>query len=369
MHTVAIIGAGPCGNYLGYLLAKNGHAVTIYEENIDIGKPIQCTGILTSSIKNHLTLSDEFVVNQMNYVEVFSQHNYFKAKCDDIIVDRTLFDQHIGNLAKQQGAVIKTGHKFLSVNNGKLEFKVHGKIITETGFTHLIGADGPNSPVSKLIGNKQPQFYLGKQGLARGRFQKDLFQVFLGNDIAPKFFGWSVPENEEFSRIGIATLENPGKYFDMLLQRMKVDKKDIVEFQGGLIPIYDPNVKLTCFDAVHKLHLAVVGDAALQVKATTGGGIIPGMEAAAGLARALHNNTCYENEIKNVTRELKLHLLIRKMLDKFDNKDYDTLVKLLNQERLKQDLLTITRDNAKKLAIKLLLKEPRLALFARKLLF
>lgn len=369
MYNIAIIGAGPCGNYLGYLLAKDGHKVTIYEENIDIGKPIQCTGILTSSIKNYLTLSDEFVVNQMNYVEVFSEHNYFKARCDDIIVNRTLFDQHIANLAKQHGAVIKVGHKFIGVNNKKLEFKVQGKIITESGFTHLIGADGPNSPVSKLIGNKQPQFYLGKQGLIRGRFQKDIFQVFLGNDVAPKFFGWSVPENEEFSRIGIATLENPGKYFDVLLQRMNIDKKDIVEFQGGLIPVYNPNIQLTHFDKVNNLHLAIVGDAALHVKATTGGGIIPGMEAAAGLARAIHNNTNYESEIKNVKKELKLHLLIRKMLDRFDNQDYDTLVKLLNQERLKQDLLTITRDNVKKLAIKLLLKEPRLALFARKLFF
>ncbi len=369
MYNIAIIGAGPCGNYLSYLLAKDGHKVTIFEENADIGKPIQCTGILTSSIKKHLPLSDEFVVNKMEYVEVFSEHNYFKAKCEDIIVNRTLFDQHIGNLAKQHGAVIKVGHKFIGVNNKKLEFKVQGKIITESSFTHLIGADGPNSPVSKLIGNKQPQFYFGKQALVKGAFRKNTFQVFLGNDIAPQFFGWSVPEDEEFSRVGIATREQPGKYFDLLLQRMKIDKKDIVEFQGGLIPIYDPAVKLTRVDEINNLNLAIVGDAALHVKATTGGGIIPGMEAATGLARAITNNTRYEDEIKKVRQELKLHLMIRKMLDRFSNKDYDRLVALLNQERLKEDLLTINRDHVKKLVLKLAIKEPRLLLFARRLIF
>src|SRR3989338_5517050 len=345
--TIAIIGAGPCGNYLGYLLAKEDQNVTIYEENIDIGKPIQCTGIVTSNLKDLLPLSN------------------------DIIVNRTLFDQHIGNLAKEQGAAIKVGHKFMGINKGKLEFKAQNRILAEPSCTHLIGADGPNSPVSKLIGNKKPQFYFGKQALVKGRFAEDTYQVFLGNDIAPKFFGWSVPENNEFSRVGVATLETPGKYFDLLLKRMNVDKKDIVEFQGGLIPVYDPSVVLnkiitiSSTDDIHKnnhhiLYLAVVGDAALQVKATTGGGIIPGMEAAIGLSKAIIRGRDYKKEIKHVERELKLHLLIRHTLDNFTNADYDHLVGLLSQERLKDDLLNTTRDRIKKLALKLLLKEPRL---------
>ena len=78
--TIAIIGAGPCGNYLGYLLAKEDQNVTIYEENIDIGKPIQCTGIVTSNLKDLLPLSKEFIVNEMKHVEVFSPSNYLKIK-------------------------------------------------------------------------------------------------------------------------------------------------------------------------------------------------------------------------------------------------------------------------------------------------
>ena len=37
---IAIIGAGPIGCYAGYLLAKNGHTVSIYENHPQIGLPI-----------------------------------------------------------------------------------------------------------------------------------------------------------------------------------------------------------------------------------------------------------------------------------------------------------------------------------------
>ena len=384
MKTIAIIGAGPVGGYLAYLLAKQDKnvKVVLYEENLDVGKPVQCTGIITSSLKEYIKLDPQYIVNEMKYVEAFSEKNHCKIRSNDIIVSRTLFDQYIVDLALREGAFLKRGYKFIRINQeGFLEFKIKDTIIVENIiFTHLIGADGPNSVVSALIGNKKPQFYFGKQALVKGRFAEDTYQVFLGNDIAPKFFGWSVPENNEFSRVGVATLETPGKYFDLLLKRMNVDKKDIVEFQGGLIPVYDPSVVLnkiitiSSTDDIHKnnhhiLYLAVVGDAALQVKATTGGGIIPGMEAAIGLSKAIIRGRDYKKEIKHVERELKLHLLIRHTLDNFTNADYDHLVGLLSQERLKDDLLNTTRDRIKKLALKLLLKEPRLLWFGRRLLY
>lgn len=35
----SIIGAGPIGSYLAYLLAKNNQEVRIFEEHKEIGKP------------------------------------------------------------------------------------------------------------------------------------------------------------------------------------------------------------------------------------------------------------------------------------------------------------------------------------------
>ena len=55
---VLIIGAGPIGCYCGYLLAKKGFDVEIYEEHKEIGKPIGCTGIVTKKIKKYIKLKN-----------------------------------------------------------------------------------------------------------------------------------------------------------------------------------------------------------------------------------------------------------------------------------------------------------------------
>ena len=49
---IAIIGAGPIGSYAAYMLAKKGIDVNVYEEHKVIGKPVQCTGIVSSEFSN-----------------------------------------------------------------------------------------------------------------------------------------------------------------------------------------------------------------------------------------------------------------------------------------------------------------------------
>ena len=53
---ITIVGAGPAGSYLAYLLVKKGEDVTIIEEHENIGNPVQCTGIVTDSIEKYVTL-------------------------------------------------------------------------------------------------------------------------------------------------------------------------------------------------------------------------------------------------------------------------------------------------------------------------
>ena len=112
MQSVAIIGAGPAGNYTAYLLAKANYKVMIYEEHLEPGLPIQCTGILTADLKNHLELSDEYIVNRMQKVKVFARNGtMFETKNDDIIVCRHKFDNYILKKAIAAGAQIEKGTK------------------------------------------------------------------------------------------------------------------------------------------------------------------------------------------------------------------------------------------------------------------
>ncbi|MBW3013904.1 NAD(P)-binding protein, partial [Candidatus Woesearchaeota archaeon] len=64
MKTVAIIGGGPVGCHTGKLLAKAGFDVHIFEEHKEIGKPVQCTGIISKNLKQIIPV-DKFLINKV----------------------------------------------------------------------------------------------------------------------------------------------------------------------------------------------------------------------------------------------------------------------------------------------------------------
>lgn len=358
--TISIIGAGPVGSYVAYKLATYGFDVQIFEDHLCIGKPVQCTGIVTPSLMKLIEMSDAFVVNRMKKARIYSPNGKsIEVPLGDIIVDRTKFDQYLLNQAVQHGAQVYTEHRFMGFENRKVKIRHKGKIV-EFPTDILIGADGAASTTYFLINKKKPRFYYGAQAVVKGTFEKELFEVYLGN-VCPKFFGWVVPESSTHARIGLAPLEKPHQYFTQFLNQLGYAQKNIGEYQGGLIPIYDPDV------VIEKDNVFLVGDAALQVKATTGGGIVPGMFCADILARCIRDGTSYTRAIKKIERDLKLHLFVRKTLDKFSDKDYNALIGMLTPDRVKNLFWKYDRDTPLQLLFHLALRQPLLARFAPKL--
>ena len=120
---------------------------------------------------------------------------------------------------------------------------------------------------------------LGAEGRLRIS-QADHVHVFVGQDLAPGWFGWIIPLGEGRVRIGIGCdySQRPIACFRRLqaaypdfFEGLKIDR-----MYGGIIPVvtvarsYDNGVML-------------VGDAAGQVKPFSGGGIYTGLVAAQAL--------------------------------------------------------------------------------------
>jgi flavin-dependent dehydrogenase len=103
----------------------------------------------------------------------------------------------------------------------------------------------------------------------------------------------------------------------------------------------------------------IVGDAAAQVKVTTVGGVVTGLHGARALATAVLNGRNYRKELRELKLELDLHLLVRRVLNWLDDKDYDELIAMLDGG-LKDILEESTRDELSKSLLSLILKEPRL---------
>ena len=281
----------------------------------------------------------------------------------DIVIDRTRFDKYLIKRAKTAGVKVGLGQRVQKINfgrNGKKKLLIkntQNKKIQTVESNILIGADGPNSLVAKSITNIKPKFLTGIQAVVEMPVEKNTYSVYFGKEY-PGFFGWIVPESNNIARIGVAG-KNVKKPFNSFLKQF--GKIKIKKMQGGLIPIYNPNFPIQ--NTNKKIYL--VGDSALQVKATTGGGLYPGLKATEGLVRSINNNTKYKKEIYNVRKELFVSLMIRKMLNKFNNKDYNKLIKLMNDKKLKKVLIHSNRDHALKTAILAVIKKPQLLGFIK----
>ena len=358
---ITIIGAGPAGSYAAYLLAKAGNEVQIFEEHNEIGKPIQCTGIVTSSIGDIIKLRKGLIINKINRVRIFSKDRFteLKLKNKNLVLDRKKFDSHIADLAINEGTKIFLNYRFIDNKKNTIKVRYQNKNEITLKTDCLVGADGPLSQVAKsnnLFGKRK--FLTGIQVIAKLKNENCIeFYPQIG------CFAWVVPENSEVCRIGIASYTNPKQDFERFLKSKKVNNKDIIEKQGGLIPVYNPKIK------TQKENIFLLGDAATQVKATTGGGIIQGLKAAEALADSIINKKDYETSWKKeIGKDLLLHLKIREILDRFKDKDWQILINLFNKNSTRRVIEDFDRDYPSKFLFKLILKEPKLLYFSKFLL-
>jgi len=349
---VKIIGAGPAGNYAAFLLARKGYDVEVFEEHKAIGKPVQCTGIISHALDSIIKVKKEFLVNTIKNVKINSVNGCLdlKLKNKDYIIDRTNFDSYLAMLASDEGVKFRLGKKFKGCSKTKM--KIGNKVMP---YNKLIGADGPNSLVarsSRMYGKRK--FVAGVQARIKDKFDPECFETWLGLGE----FAWLVPESENTARVGVIAKNNSSKYLKKLLMH-KFTKSKILGFQGGLVPLHNP------WQRIQRNNNYLLGDAATQVKATTYGGIVYGLMAAEELTKSFKH---YElNCTKRFGKELYTSLKIRNIMNNFSLRDYDKLIRMFSDEKLKTILQTHDRDFPVQMLTKILLNKPSVVKFAKNL--
>ena len=357
---IAVIGAGPVGGYAAYLFAKKGHSVDIYEEHAQVGCPIQCTGLLTADFDQFQLPMQDYLVNTFSKIEIFSPSKQ-KAivKQREYLVHRTQFDSFFVDKAIKAGAKLHLQHSFQH-KDGKTLILKNSQTKEDVIITPdiVIAADGPQSKTVKAFGFFHPerQNFMGIQATVQGNFDPQGYQAYFGQKVCPGLFAWIVPESSTTARVGIGTLKDTKRYFDTF---MKNQGYSAVEMQAGLIPVYHPQQK------VQHENCYALGDAASFVKATTLGGLIPGLRQAEIVVDCILTKKNLERELKPLRRQLKLHLKMHQVIQKMKDADWEKLVRYISQPRIKRVLEQHTRDNPLPLVTKAFLKEPRLLYFWR----
>ncbi|MEM0230912.1 MAG: NAD(P)/FAD-dependent oxidoreductase [Candidatus Woesearchaeota archaeon] len=362
---IAIIGAGPSGSHLAYLLAKNGFKVQVFEEKKRIGK-LECTGLVSEDIKNILDVPKRLIINRIEGTRIFSPSGReFKISlAKNFVLDRVEFDLWLSERAALAGAEYYLGTRFDGWNLAGRSFLLRMRSFQGKKFTfradYVIGADGPFSEVAKLAGiYGSRKFYTGIQVEAKLKNENEiLFWPEQGG------LSWIVPLNEERVLLGVAFEENAKHKFKAFCKKM-LGRRQVRGLKASLIPKFSP------LQPVQRGRVFLVGDAALQVKATTLGGIIPGLRSAEELSKSFmdfYNPYGYTARyLARVFPDLYASLIVRRIMDNCSNAELDELFGMLEGKKLRKLFKMKSRDSMLALGFSALLREPKLLKFARRL--
>jgi geranylgeranyl reductase family protein len=322
--TLTIVGAGSAGLRLAQKLGEKDIPVTVYEDHPEIGIPEHCSGLISARNTKELgfDLRKSFT-NDIYGAKIFSPNNtqlrIEGKKPVAHVMDRSLFDQTLYQQALDAGAQIELSTSVINVKGNTLFTQSKGKGGMKKSDI-IVAADGVNSRLRKIAGiESQPGHFIHSyQVKAAGHFDPKFVELYLGNKFAPHFFAWVIPENEESAKIGIGCKVgvNPAHAFNAFMKEKQIDVH-VKSSNSFLIPCSKPLRQLVAPPIV------LLGDAAYQTKATTGGGIIMNCKSADILAGVLHehitNGTSldeYPKRMEPIFKELEMHYKIHQYQSK-----------------------------------------------------
>ncbi|MBI5158753.1 NAD(P)/FAD-dependent oxidoreductase [Candidatus Micrarchaeota archaeon] len=341
MLDLIISGAGPAGCLAAKTACEQGASASIFEEHARIGVPTQCSGLVSKTGLDALGIDySSAVVNELNGANVYCLDNCLHVKAKEtkaILLDRKKFDEICAQEAEKAGAKIKLG-KRLKKND----------LISSARNSTIIGADGAYSSVAGAFNFPKINSWAScfQSFFERAQIEdKKSVSIVFSSELFPGFFGWVIPENEESCRVGFGANPKQNKCdmkttFRAFLETKRVKeiipKAKMVSFHGGVIPLETRKQTV-------KKNVLLAGDAAGQVKATTGGGIFFGCSCAkiAGELAATGKASEYEHAWrKQFEKDLKTHANIRKFLNSSSDNalaNYFKLAKMFGAEKFLSD--------------------------------
>jgi flavin-dependent dehydrogenase len=361
---VIIIGASISGLYTATLLAKQGVDVEVYDKMNALGSPSR-TLIVTSKINEVLdSVPEEMVLNQVKYLELFSKSRSARLElsCPDLIVERRRFVEFVARMAEEAGVRMILGHQFegfaqfgkkVAVTLRNLETNEAKQISTDI----LVGADGVHSAVSQAAsrnGHAVAALVQARVALPE-RGEGDTYRVWFDTN-QTNYFYWLIPESDRVAAVGLIAEDVP-QAKARLINFLQEKQVEAIEFQSAIVPMHQFGSANGVMDS--NRNVFVVGDAAAQVKVTTVGGVVPGLYGAKALAQAILNGRNYGKELNGLKMELHLHLLVRHVLNRFSDRDYDELIGMLDGG-LKEVLEDWTRDELTQWFLRMIWAQPRL---------
>ncbi|HII86261.1 TPA: NAD(P)/FAD-dependent oxidoreductase [Candidatus Bathyarchaeota archaeon] len=362
-----VVGCGPVGAFAAWNLSKLGIDVTVFEEHAKVGVPSHCAGHL--SIRGLKSLGLDKLPSGI-VENTYSGANFYSAKGTKFSVrlrkpvtcsvNRILFDRFLMQKATEAGATVllNSRAKSLVVRNGRV-FGVNvdqlrlGERQSEARV--VVDCEGISSRLvrqAELAVPTRKEIVYGVEAEVENveDVVSDEVEVYLGSDYAPGFYAWLMPRRDGTAKVGLAaTRGSPKELFQKVLSRHPAASKQLSKAK----------VRQTTFHSIslggpilrtYANGFLVVGDAASQVKPTTGGGVVFGLTcakiAAEVVAEAIRKNNTSSNFLKQYQDlcdrklgfDFRTMLIARKFIYSLSDRKIDDALRFSHKFKLSEAL-------------------------------
>jgi geranylgeranyl reductase family protein len=355
-YDAVVVGAGPAGSATARDIAREGFKVLLLEEHAAVGRPTHCSGLVTPRTLEAAGVGHDIVLNRIVGARICTPSGKELVIGGDrvhaLVVDRARFDSLLCRQAQEADASLELDTRFSYLEReGRLLRTYVDRNGRRWSFRTrlLIGADGASSTVGAQtrLGRANGAISCLTAEVTGKAPSQQLVEVFLDKSSAPGWFGWALPIGEGRWQVGtgvvagfkpVESLRLLGQAFPNCLGNMRP-----VRFKAGSLPLWMPMKP-------YANNVLLVGDAARQVKPTSGGGIYPGLVGARLAARAaveaLKEENLSEASLSRYHRmfmeelgdELKRARDVRRVFLSLGNERLERLLEILNDQR-RQDIL------------------------------
>lgn len=345
-YDVAVIGGGPIGAVAARYAAATGAHTLLVDQGDGSCEPACCAGLVSPRTLSLLGTSSACLLREIRGVIIHSptgkQTEIFSKKVRAIVLDRGALNRELLKLAAQAGVEVRHHTRAAITSQARLHLSEPSQQC-EAKARVVIGADGPRSMVASHFSLPSPPMFLAavQATVVREARASEMVEIFFGTKIAPGFFAWAVPAKQRQLRVGLAATQ--GTDVNTLLNNLLSQHfpGQVISYVGGIIPIGSA-AKTTTDGAL------IVGDAAGQLKPTSGGGIYTGGVCAkiageiagyASLAEKTTDETLKEYERRwqdKIGKELRFGLLAHRALYSLSDAKIEAGLAIINQPSILQ---------------------------------
>ncbi len=347
-----VIGAGPVGSYIAKSLVKEGHSVGIFERKKEVGEGVICSGIIGKDAYGKFSLPPEAIIRRISSLKIFSpsliELEYSKENPFAYIVDRKEFDKELVKEASGEGVELFLESKVFDIQREKdgilIKYSKNEQEFQKSARCIII-ASGTNFTLHKKIGFSVPEKILwGNRLETSGGDEKGSVEVYILSNPDLSSFGWVIPLNGH-TRIGVLSGQSNQEPLESLIYKSN-GRFNVNMDRVEKAPIACGNSKKIADERV-----IAVGEAAGQVKTTTGGGIYYGLIGASMasevLLEAAKNNNFSADALKKYENmwadrmgdEIKNGIMVRNVASKFTPQLVDNVFDFLKKNpAIKEEL-------------------------------